>query len=404
VLGLFRQYWIPTEGESRGGLYVRFPADDLLRILALEAHRAGAFVVGEDLGTIAAGVRQRLAKEHILSCRLLYFEKRPPAAWPVNAVASVTTHDLPTVAGLWSRHDSEPATRERLRERAELDGAMGQAEVVERTHQALARAPCRLVVGQLDDALLVLDRPNRPGSTIVMSAEDDQDRTIVPRLVAGGADRMKIHFIDSVILADGSETLPSLRADIDAIKAAAAALGDCRLIVIDPVSAYLDGVDDNRNVALRGVLTPLSRLAEQLGAAVVLVSHLTKAGSNNGKHRVLGSIAYIGACRANHLFVADPDDPTGRRVLMVDNGSNIAPPASALAYTIEDRNRGSTIKWCQEPVTTTIGNSLKPAQSPQFHHEDCTMKRVARSKNARPTGRFLRRMHGQRDVSFEECT
>ncbi|MGH7876337.1 MAG: 4-alpha-glucanotransferase [Candidatus Dormibacteraceae bacterium] len=177
VLGLFRQYWIPAEGESRGGLYVRFPADDLLRILALEAHRADAFVVGEDLGTIAAGVRQRLAKERILSCRLLYFEQRPPATWPVNAMASVSTHDLPTVAGLWSRHDSEPVTRERLRERAELDPAMGLAEVVERTHQALARAPCRLVMGQLDDALLVLDRPNRPGT----GAESKNWRRALPR-------------------------------------------------------------------------------------------------------------------------------------------------------------------------------------------------------------------------------
>ncbi len=171
------------------------------------------------------------------------------------------------------------------------------------------------------------DRPDRPGSTILMSAEDDPARTIVPRLVAGGADLTKIHILESVILANGSEALPSLRADIDAITAAAARLGDCRLIVIDPVSAYLKGVDDNRNAALRGVLTPLNRLAERLGAAVVLVSHLTKAGSANRKHRVLGSIAYVGACRANHLFVADPDDPTGRRVLMLDNGGNVAPPA-----------------------------------------------------------------------------
>ena len=145
-----------------------------------------------------------------------------------------------------------------------------------------------------------------------MSAEDDPARTIVPRLTAAGADLTKVHILESVILANGSETLPSLRADIDAITAAAARLGDCRLIVIDPVSAYLKGVDDNRNAVLRGVLTPLNRLAERLGAAVVLVSHLTKGGSANGKHRVLGSIAYVGACRANHLFVGRsprPDRP-----------------------------------------------------------------------------------------------
>ena len=139
--------------------------------------------------------------------------------------------------------------------------------------------------------------------------------------------------------------------------------------MIDPVSAYLEGVDDNRNTALRGVLTPLNRLAEQLGAAVVLVSHLTKAASSNGKHRVLGSIAYVGACRANHLFVADPDDPSGRRVLMIDNGSNCAPPAPVLAYTIEDRDSGPRIEWSDEPVAGMFAHSLQPTDSPQTHRD-----------------------------------
>jgi putative DNA primase/helicase len=205
------------------------------------------------------------------------------------------------------------------------------------------------------------DRPDRAGSTILMSAEDDPARTIVPRLVAGGADLKKVHILESVILANGSEALPSLRADIDAITDAATRLGDCRLIVIDPVSAYLDGVDDNRNAALRSVLTPLNGLAERLCAAVVLVSHLTKAGSTNGKRRVLGSIAYVGACRANHLFVADPNDPNGRRVLMLDNGSNVAPPAPALAYVIEDRASGPRIEWSHEPVSTALVNVVRPA-------------------------------------------
>jgi putative DNA primase/helicase len=221
------------------------------------------------------------------------------------------------------------------------------------------------------------DQPERPGSTILMSAEDDPARTIVPRLIAGGADLTKVHVLESVILANGSETLPSLWADIDAITAAAARLGDCRLIVIDPVSAYLKGVDDNRNAALRGVLTPLNRLAEGLGAAVVLVNHLTKARSTNGKHRVLGSIAYVGACRANHLFVADPHDPTGRRVLMLDNGGNVAPPAPALAYAIENRASGPRVEWSCEPVATPDDETLKPREvpvdqaQPPAEHREC---------------------------------
>jgi putative DNA primase/helicase len=217
--------------------------------------------------------------------------------------------------------------------------------------------------------LPVSDLPNRTGSTILMSAEDDPARTIVPRLTAAGADLAKVHILESVLLANGSETLPSLRADIDAITAAAVRLGDCRLIVIDPVSAYLNGIDDNRNAVLRGVLTPLSRLAEQIGAAVLLVSHLTKRKSTNGRHRVMGSIAYVGACRANHLFVPDPHDPTGRRVLMLDNGGNLAPSAATLAYVIEDRGSGPRVEWSDQTVPITVQEALQPEIPPALNDE-----------------------------------
>jgi len=213
------------------------------------------------------------------------------------------------------------------------------------------------------------DVPSRPGSTILMSAEDDPARTIVPRLTAAGADLTKIHILESVIVANGSETLPSLRADVDTITAAAARLGDCRLIAIDPVSAYLKGVDDNRNALLRGVLTPLKTLAERLGAAVVLVSHLTKGTSANGKHRVLGSIAYVGACRANHLFIADPRDLTGRRVLLLDNGGNVAPPAMPLAYMIEESARGARVAWIDETVPITVEDALRPQTASSLNGE-----------------------------------
>ena len=128
-------------------------------------------------------------------------------------------------------------------------------------------------------AALTDERRPQPslGAPSPRAAEDDPVRTIVPRLTAAGADLTKIHILESVILANGCETLPSLRADIDAITAAATRLGDCRLIAIDPVSAYLKGVDDNRNAVLRGVLTPLKRLAEHLGAAALFWSATSPA-------------------------------------------------------------------------------------------------------------------------------
>lgn len=206
------------------------------------------------------------------------------------------------------------------------------------------------------------DPPDGAGSVVLMSAEDDPARTIVPRLRAAGADLDRVHILESVMFVDGSEAWPSLGRDIAAIEAAARDLGDCRLIVVDPISAYLGGVDDHRNAELRSVLSPLKALAESLDAAVVLVTHLSKSGGTNGKHRVIGSVAYVGACRANMLFVKDRDDPTGRRVLMLDNGGNLAPPAPTLAYVIEDRGDGPQIEWGDEPLAITAEMALSAEQ------------------------------------------
>ena len=132
------------------------------------------------------------------------------------------------------------------------------------------------------------------------------------------------------------------------------------MIIIDPVSAYLGGGDDNRNATVRGVLSPLKNLAERLQAAVVLISHLTKGTSASDKYRVAGSIAYVGASRANFLFVADPSDPAGRRVLMLDNGGNVAPQASPLAYTIDDHGKpGPRLRWSDEPVAPNVADAAR---------------------------------------------
>lgn len=202
--------------------------------------------------------------------------------------------------------------------------------------------------------------PGEPGSVVLMSAEDDLARTIVPRLKAAGADLTRIHILESVFLKDGSEALPSLRVDSEAIEQAVASLGNCKLVVIDPVSAYLGGTDDHKNGELRGVLSPLKAIAERTDAAIILVTHLNKSSGTNGKHRVTGSIAYVGACRANFLFARDRDDPTGRRVLMLANGCNLAGDVPTLAYRIEDRGDGPAVEWEDGPVDITVEQALEP--------------------------------------------
>lgn len=179
VMGLFRLFWIPAGGPAALGAYVRYPADEILAILALESERAGALIVGEDLGTVAPGVRERLAAERILSTRVLWFEPGPPATYPLLSLATLTTHDLPTVAGLWTGRDlaeqaaaglrpsveGSAALRARLQE---LTGAGDDASawaVTLAAHRRLAEAPSLLVTATLEDALGVAERPNIPGTS-----------------------------------------------------------------------------------------------------------------------------------------------------------------------------------------------------------------------------------------------
>ena len=178
VMGLFRLWWVPAGESPTEGAYVRYPAQDLLDIVALECHRAGAYAVGEDLGTVEDHVRADLADRKVLSYRLLWFEPTPPAEFPVQALAAVTTHDLPTVAGLWTGSDlaaqkeigmdpneeGTEALRERLGELAGVDKDTPVDDVVAATYHALAEAPSMLLTAGLDDALSVEERPNMPGT------------------------------------------------------------------------------------------------------------------------------------------------------------------------------------------------------------------------------------------------
>jgi 4-alpha-glucanotransferase len=179
VMGLFRLFWIPPDRGPAEGTYVRYPYWDLLNILALEAQRAGAFVVGEDLGTVEDHVREELAARDVLSYRLLWFERDTPEHWPVGALGAVTTHDLPTVAGVWSGADLEAQRRLDLSPneegsralRATLEAATGCRDgdpveaVIDGAYGALAGARCAVLTATLDDALAVEERPNMPGTT-----------------------------------------------------------------------------------------------------------------------------------------------------------------------------------------------------------------------------------------------
>lgn len=178
VMGLYRLFWIPDGMQPADGAYVHGRPDDLLAIVALESERAQAIVVGEDLGTVESRARRQLMDMAVLSYRLLWFEKGDPAGYPERALAAVTTHDLPTIAGLWTgsdldvqrRLDLSPneagtnAMRGRLARTIRATGRMSLPEVIRRTHVALSRAPSVVVSATLEDAAGVEERPNMPGT------------------------------------------------------------------------------------------------------------------------------------------------------------------------------------------------------------------------------------------------
>jgi 4-alpha-glucanotransferase len=179
VMGLFRLYWLPPGVGAADGAYVRYRGDELLAVLAVESVRAGAVVVGEDLGTVEPAVRTALADAHVLSYKLVWFEDEPPERYPAQALAGVTTHDLPTIAGAWTGADDEdqraagvepdPSAMDDLRRRLrDVSGRPADApldDVIVDVHARLAAGPCSLVAATLEDGLAVPERPNLPGTT-----------------------------------------------------------------------------------------------------------------------------------------------------------------------------------------------------------------------------------------------
>jgi 4-alpha-glucanotransferase len=168
VMSLFRLFWIPTGMTASQGLYVRYPAEELLSHLAEESRNANAFVVGEDLGLVEPSVRKRLRAKGALSFRLLWFEGASPGRWPHEAVGAVGTHDLPTLAGIWNLAEPDRRLhrlRSKLVEVTRKRAATAAVDVAVAAYRTLARGRTRIVLAQLEDALGVVERPNVPGTT-----------------------------------------------------------------------------------------------------------------------------------------------------------------------------------------------------------------------------------------------
>ena len=203
------------------------------------------------------------------------------------------------------------------------------------------------------------------GSVLMLSAEDDVADTIRPRLEAAGADIYRIDVLTAVQDA-GAVRGFSLARDLVALEAELVRIGDVRLIIIDPLTAYLGATDSHKTADVRALLAPVSDLAARYGVAIVTISHLNKGGGNEAMGRVTGSLAFVAAARAAFLIHKDPEDP--KRRLFVPMKNNLGTDDSSLAFRIVEKEvavaiRAPTIEWENERVTVSADEILAAVNS-----------------------------------------
>jgi hypothetical protein len=182
------------------------------------------------------------------------------------------------------------------------------------------------------------------GSVILFSAEDPLDTTVIPRLDAALADRRRIFTME--IKGRKGELRPFSLNEIPALEQTILTAGDVRLVVIDPVTAFVGKTDDHKNAEVRGLLAPLVELAGRHRLAVVLVTHLNKNGTGRSLSRIMGSLAYTAAARSVWAVVRDRNDPQRRLLVPVKN--NLAPDSTGLAYSIDQATM--RVVWEPNPI------------------------------------------------------
>ncbi len=203
ILGLMRQYWVAPGMKADEGVYITFPLEDILRIIALESRRNNCVVIGEDLGTVPDGFGEIMARAGLLSYKVLFFERwdsgffMRPELYPAQSMVTVSTHDLPTLAGWWTGKDLEWRQKlslypnenmgqnernSRIADRQLLISALDDLKVIDinkapeqapavmnrelslAVQKYMAQAPSHIQLIPLEDALEVIEQVNIPGT------------------------------------------------------------------------------------------------------------------------------------------------------------------------------------------------------------------------------------------------
>lgn len=187
-------------------------------------------------------------------------------------------------------------------------------------------------------------KQHRPMGTVLLMGEDGAGDTIIPRLMNAGGDRAMVAIRDTYTNDKGMEIPPGFPSDRDKLKADIEE-AKAGLVVIDPVMSYLDpDINSNNDQQVRRALMPLAMLAEDTGAAIVMLRHLNKSTGGSALYRGGGSIGFVGVARSGLIVVRDPDDST--RVVLASTKSNLGPPPPSLNFRLTGCENGAArVEW-----------------------------------------------------------
>ena len=212
------------------------------------------------------------------------------------------------------------------------------------------------------------------GNVIILSDEDSLEKTIHPRLEANGANLDKIHYLDGIGEGDSNSDckLFNLKSNLNELETMINEIKEVSMIVVDPLSAYLSGIDSYKNTDVRSILSQLSNLAGKYDIAIVGVEHPPKSSNGRAMNQVGGSIAFVAASRSAYLVIKDPEDEERRLFLKIKN--NLSNYSGGISFTVESHNllngiEISKVVWGDEPVTITADEVLSYYNQTEFQHK-----------------------------------
>jgi len=215
------------------------------------------------------------------------------------------------------------------------------------------------------------------GSVLILSAEDDAEDTIAPRLLRAGADVSKVYEIQATRMpetksGDMKDRVFSLEADLPLLDQSLTDIGDVKLLIIDPISSYLGKTDSHKNSEVRGLIAPVAELARRHHVCILGITHMNKGTGNKSSYRMTGSLAFAAAARSVWLWAEDTQQPG--RLLLLPGKNNLAARQDALACKIMSDERGTFLAWEADPVALTADGYLEQEANHSADGDDGKMR------------------------------